>query len=392
MNPSIGVPLFQYSLAGGVAIVSGWWTILSIVALPRPREAAVGASSNGPRLAVIVPAHNEEPLIEKTVGSLRHAAGFLSPTPTIIVVADNCTDGTADQAEDAGANVLIRTDESLRGKSFALEFAIEHLRNLPTGSQPDAVVIVDADTVVSANLFERISSRLQDGADVVQVHYAAAHGPTPVVRLRRLALGLVHWSRPLGASRLGLPTTLKGNGMAFRWALIRDGFPGSGITEDAAATLSLARQGTVVVYEPHATVWGLMASTYRDAAVQDERWEGGRIGMTRASLSTGIQLLLRGRIRAAAACVELASPPLTLVVAASTLSMLLASVGAGSTTLGGAAFVLTLTYVGVGLAATRPSREDLAAMVHAPRFIVHKLRTYARLLRGKPKAWERTLR
>ncbi|MGE0600076.1 MAG: glycosyltransferase family 2 protein [Dehalococcoidia bacterium] len=381
--------LVQYGLAGGVTAITGWWTALSMLAIPGPRTQSTSGPRAAARIAVIVPAHNEEPLIARTVCSLRDSAGG-SSSVEIVVVADNCTDGTAVVAESAGATVLVRADASRRGKSFALEFALEHLRNSLV--PPDVVAIVDADTVVSLNFFDAISSRFEVGAQVVQVHYAATAGETPVSRLRRLAFGLVHWSRPLGASRLGLPTTLKGNGMAFRWPVIQGGFPGTGITEDAAATLALATAGTVVDFEPQATVWGLMAATYREAAVQDERWEGGRLTMTPGAVATGLRLLKRGHVRAASAAFELASPPLTLVVAASGVSFLLAIAGAGNIAFGSIAAGLTLAYVGVGLAAAHPGREDIAALIHAPRFVIHKLVSYAKLLRGRPAGWERTTR
>ena len=164
--------------------------------------------------------------------------------PELIVVADNCMDETAIEAQTAGANVLVRSDSARRGKSFALDFALTHLS--AREQTPDAVIFVDADSTVSATFYDAIAGRLHRGADVVQVHYAVSESDAPLVRLRSLAFALVHWARPLGAARLGLGGSLKGNGMAFRWAVVRDGFAGTGITEDAAATLALARRGIAI--------------------------------------------------------------------------------------------------------------------------------------------------
>ncbi|MGE3077128.1 MAG: glycosyltransferase family 2 protein [Dehalococcoidia bacterium] len=389
MNPTMIVALAQMGVAGGVALVSGWWTVLAIIALPRPQEPR-SRNASPLKMSVIVPAHNEEALIAQTVRSLREAGSQVAPEPGVLVIADNCSDGTEVEAANAGAHVLVRTSETQRGKSFALEFALAHLRDAP--EPPEAVVFVDADTTVSENFFTCIAHRLQSGAEAVQVHYEAAPGDTAVSRLRRLAFGLVHWSRPLGASRLGLPTTLKGNGMAFRWPVIQDGFPGVGITEDAAATLALAERGTVIHFEPRATVSGLMATSYGEASVQDERWEGGRLGMAPRSLLVGIRLLARGEVRAAGAAFELASPPLTLVVAGAAVSLAIAVAGAGSLLLGAVATGLSASYVAIGLIAARAAREDLAAMVHVPRFVLHKMVSYGRLIRGQPKTWERTAR
>ena len=375
----------QVAISATALLFGGWWTGLSLLALRQPRS--LGRGTVPLRWAVIVPAHDEELLIERTIGSL--VASGLS-ADVVYVVADNCSDTTADRARAIGASVLERSNPLERGKSYALQFGLAHLRSLQV--TPEAVAIVDADSDVSSGFFDAVGRRIVSGADIVQCHYKAGDGSTPVTRLRRLALSLVHWSRPLGAARLGLPTTLKGNGMAFRWDVIKDGFPGGGITEDAAATLEFARSGQVVEFEPNATVTGLMASSYKEAAVQDLRWEGGRLAMTRQSLALALNLALRGRFRASAACLELASPPLTIVGLLSAGGLSLAIAGVGSAALAVIAACSVGTYVIVGLAAARVPSTDLFALMHAPRFVIHKLSVYVRLTRGQPKSWQRTSR
>jgi hypothetical protein len=376
----------QRLLAAGVLAWGAWWTLLALLALVPPRR-RVHAAAPPLRLTVIVPAHNEEALVARTVDSLR--ATSMTPRPEVLVVADNCTDATAAVASAAGATVLERHDLERRGKSFALDFAIEHLRarDLP----PDAVVVVDADTTVAPGFFEAIASRLATGSKVVQAHYAASPAETDLGRLRRLALGLVHWTRPLGAARLGLPTTLKGNGMAFAWAVARDGLPGAGITEDAASTIELARASVVADFEPAARVQGAMASRYEAARTQDLRWEGGRASLLPAALSCAAGALRRGDLRAAAAAAEVASPPLTLAGAAAMMTLAMGLAGLGSARLGLASAASLCAYVTLGLAATRPERRDLVALATAPRFVAHKLRIYADLASGGGRReWERT--
>jgi cellulose synthase/poly-beta-1,6-N-acetylglucosamine synthase-like glycosyltransferase len=375
----------QIVLASTALFFGGWWTVLSFVALRKPTGKALEATPL--RWSVIVPAHNEERLIGRTIQSIV-VAGVAADA--IVVVADNCTDATAGIARAAGARVLERVNPAERGKSFALDFALVHLR--AQHIVPEAVAIIDADSEVTPGFFDAMAQRLTSGAEIVQSHYRAGEGSTPVASLRRLALALVHWARPLGASRLGLPTTLKGNGMAFRWGVVEGGFPGEGITEDASATLEFARRGVVVAFEPNATVTGLMASTYREADVQDLRWEGGRLAMTTRALALASVLAVRGRIRASAACLELASPPLTLIGLVAAGGLGLAVAGVGSFSLAVAAAGSLVAYVGVGLASARPNVGDLRAIVHVPRFVLHKLAIYMRLARGKPTNWQRTSR
>ena len=94
----------------------------------RPEGVSVGA---------LIPAHDEKDGIGPTVVGLR---AQLTPADRVIVVADNCTDGTADRAREAGAEVIERLDPQRRGKGYALAFGIDHLESNP----PDCVVLMGA--------------------------------------------------------------------------------------------------------------------------------------------------------------------------------------------------------------------------------------------------------
>ncbi|MGE3525677.1 MAG: glycosyltransferase family 2 protein, partial [Gemmatimonadales bacterium] len=95
------------------------------------------------RLLFLVPAHDEELLIERCLHSLMNQAGA-EASIRIVVVADNCTDGTAQRAKLPGVTVLERLDTGRRGKGHAVAWALETLKD----EDFDAVAIVDADTIV----------------------------------------------------------------------------------------------------------------------------------------------------------------------------------------------------------------------------------------------------
>ncbi|MGE5597682.1 MAG: glycosyltransferase family 2 protein [Hyphomicrobiales bacterium] len=384
MNAAL--PVAGSGLALIVAAHGAWWSLLSLAALRRPRPSPPPAQTW--RFAVIVPAHNEEAGITDCLASLKDAP--FAPRPEIIVVADNCTDATADVARAHGVTVLERTSQTERGKSFALDFALRTLAARPT--PPDAVLFVDADTRVSGTFYSAIASAFERGAQAVQVHYAAEPDDAPLARLRALALLLVHWARPLGAARLGLGTGLKGNGMAMRWHLVNRGVGGAGLAEDAAMTLALAARGVPVRFVPGATVWGRMASSYADAETQDRRWEGGRLSLIPRALVTALVALGRGRIACAAAALEVAALPLSALAAAAIVSGGLALAGFGSAWLAVVAAGSLVAYVTIGLLAARPSPRDLLALRSAPRFFLYKLRVFAGLLTRRQSAWERTAR
>src|SRR4051812_47079453 len=95
-------------------------------ALLPARASAQPSSAPCPRIAVVVPAHNEEAIIARTVGSI---LAQLPPNGRVLVVADNCTDGTAQIAARAGAEITLRRDTNRIGKGYALDHGIRILRS-----------------------------------------------------------------------------------------------------------------------------------------------------------------------------------------------------------------------------------------------------------------------
>ena len=107
-----------------------------------------------PRVAVLVPAHNESANLLPTLACLRQQLG---PRDRLMVIADNCQDDSAALARAAGAEVVERQDATLRGKGYALAYGVDQLRSDP----PDVVLVVDADCTLSEGALERIARRCQ---------------------------------------------------------------------------------------------------------------------------------------------------------------------------------------------------------------------------------------
>src|SRR5262245_1093362 len=103
--------------------------LLSAGALGSGRRRRDPASAAEPvRLAVVVPAHDEETTIPACLRSMRAAIEADGGGTRLVVVADACSDATARVAEGMGAHVLVRDDPAERGKGFALRHAWQALR------------------------------------------------------------------------------------------------------------------------------------------------------------------------------------------------------------------------------------------------------------------------
>ncbi len=148
------------------------------------------------RFAIMVPAHNEEGVIENTLHSLKQIY-YPSDKFDIIVIADNCVDRTAAIAREMNVTVLERFDTVNVGKGYALKWCMDRL--IDSENSYDAFVVIDADTVASANLLSVMNRHIESGAVCVQCSDMVVAQPgswSP--EMTRVAFILHNYVRPLG--------------------------------------------------------------------------------------------------------------------------------------------------------------------------------------------------
>jgi len=273
---------------------------LFLLTLLSARPALPRASRRTVFFDVIVPAHDEAAGIGKTISSLQQL-DWPSTRYRIIIVADNCTDATAAVSRQAGATVLERQDPTLRGKGYALAHAFAWSRSEGVA---EAVVVVDADSTVSANLLESFATRIESGAGAMQAHYGVLNAMDSWrTRLMAIALGAIHKVRSRARERMGLSCGIRGNGWCVTHALL-DKLPyrSFSLTEDVEFGIDLGLAGQRVSYCDESHVNGEMVTTEKAARSQRQRWEGGRIGLIREKLPA----LLRAAIsRRSGVCLDL---------------------------------------------------------------------------------------
>ena len=259
------------------------------------------------RFDIIVPAHNESAVILRTVTSLK-AIAWPADQFRILVVADNCIDDTAAIALAAGAIVLERQDANQRGKGYALQFAFRKSR---ADNLADAVVVVDADTVVSSNLLEAIAARIERGERAVQVHYGVLNpNDSWRTRLLSIATAAFHIVRSRARERLGVSCGIRGNGWCVSHELLDEvPYNAFSLAEDIEYGIALGLAGVRVAYADEAHVNGEMVSGERASRQQRQRWEHGRFQLIQAK--TG-QLLAAALRRPSALCLDLAVDLLVL--------------------------------------------------------------------------------
>ncbi|MBR9804978.1 glycosyltransferase, partial [bacterium] len=165
-------------------------------------------------VAILMPAHNESAVLSATLAKLRPQ---LLSTDRLLVVADNCSDNTAQLAIDAGAEVLERFDDDQRGKGFALAAGMAHLADDPR----EVVIIVDADCDVAEGGVAQLSAATAAVNKPVQALYLMhpPRGGELSGLIATFAFIVRNHVRPRGGAALGIPVHLMGTGMAFPWSV-----------------------------------------------------------------------------------------------------------------------------------------------------------------------------
>ena len=378
-------------LAGWLGAGTAYLVALLAAAAARPRGRPDLTGEPGLRFVVLVPAHDEEGTIGPTAASL---VAQDHPAFEVVVVADNCTDATAEEARVAGATVWERDAPDARGKGQALAWALE--RVFAERPQTGAVAFVDADCLAEPGLLRALDARLRSGVEGVQADYVVSNPEeSRESALRYAGFALINSVRPRGKAALGLSAGLYGSGMAFTAGLLhRHPWSAFSIVEDAEYHLRLVQAGERVAFAPETSVASRMPTSAAASASQQSRWESGKVAMVRDWTPKLVARGLRERnVELVHAGAEQLVPPQSLLAAGNAVLIaggaLLRRRGVLATgvfgVLGQAVYVLG----GLRLVGAPPA--VFAALAAAPRLVLGKVVLYARILRGKgAQGWVRT--
>jgi cellulose synthase/poly-beta-1,6-N-acetylglucosamine synthase-like glycosyltransferase len=347
------------------------------------------------KVAILIPAHNEELTIQSTIQQILSTTQQLC---SLIVIADNCTDATATVARIAGATVIERQDQQHLGKGYAMDFGLNFLASNP----PDVVVFVDADCQVEAGTIEKLTKKAARTNHPIQATYLmeTPSNPTPKDAISAFAFKVKNLVRSRGMSKLGLPCLLSGTGMAFPWSVIRAVDLASGdIVEDMKLGLNLNIAGYTPLYCPEARVIGNLPQNAQAATSQRTRWEHGHLH----TISNYVPMLIgaaisQGRLDLLGVALDLCIPPLSLLVVI-WIGLLVSSVLIGILS----SFwipVMMATAAGVALMSAifiawwKFSRDDLplSQLLSIPIYILWKIPLYLKFFVQPQKAWIRTER
>lgn len=378
----IGLLLFVVTLPGTIEII-----LLTIGALwPANKLTSPSRHPLPPKLVVIVPAHNEALGITKTLKSLQAC-----PDPfTLVVVADNCTDQTAQLAAACRAKVLHRDDSTRKGKHFALQFAFNQLLK----EDFDIFLIIDADTIVGPNLIEEVVRSFEGNVEALQVKYALKHPYQSYRnRLLNIAFCAFNYLRPRGRQHWGFSAGIMGNGFALtKQTLLTVPFKEQSVVEDVAYHIRLVEAGYRVFFTEKTAVYAEIPSTKQSFMTQRARWEGGRLRLLFAQFMPLVREIFRGNFRLIEPLLDLLLLPLgyhagllilLLVLPGYPFFKMMAALG----------LIAVCLHTFTAVLYSRGGWRDYLALFYAPVYMIQKLGTLFKVLRGAiNEEWKRTPR
>ena len=228
----------------------------------------------------------EEPLRHRHTGAQRSVLGDLLDNLRILkypkelydvfVIADNCTDNTADIARAHGAHVFERENKELVGKGYAMDWVFPKIFALD--KKYDAFCVFDSDNLVHLDFLAVMNNRLLKGQKVLQ-GYLSAKNPTDtwVSGTFAIAFWTINHLWHLGKYNMGLSSCLGGTGMCIASDIVKKyGWGCDCLTEDMEFAMKCLSHGIRTCWVHDAIIYDEKPLSFMASCRQRKRWAQGQ--------------------------------------------------------------------------------------------------------------------
>ena len=231
------------------------------------------------RFLVLVPAHNEERVIGDIIDNLNRM-DYPRELYDFYIIADNCTDRTAEVARAAGAQVIeTRKDgpDAPTGKPIALKKALDALGDYHKNY--DLLMIFDADNLMDTNMFREVNSQYLDKGkpDLIQCYLGAKNKDGYVAWFYYTSYTVTNRFFQLAKHRLGLNCSVGGTGYAISTQYVRErgGWTTMSLTEDIEIQVEATEDGRRILWNHNVRVYDEKPTSFRASLRQKIRWGQG---------------------------------------------------------------------------------------------------------------------
>ena len=228
---------------------------------------------------VLIPAHNEEAVIGGIIENLQKM-DYPKELYDFYILADNCTDNTADVARSLGANVLEshkESPDSPTGKPIVLQKALNTLSGY--ADKYDLVMFFDADNLIDLNMFRELNSQFLDHpeADIVQAYLGCKNKKGLVALYYYMSYTITNRFFQYAKSRIGINCVVGGTGFAVKSAYLqkRGGWTAMSLTEDFELQVEATCEGKRILWNNNVRIYDEKPTKWRASLRQRIRWAQG---------------------------------------------------------------------------------------------------------------------
>lgn len=270
---------------------------LSIIVIHKAIYYAIGflctrkfkPAKNKHKYAILIAARNEKYVIGNLLDSIKKQ-DYPSDLLTTFVVADNCTDNTAEIARKHGAICYERFDDEHKTKGFALEYLLDRIEEDYGRMSFEGYFIFDADNLLNQNYITKMNDAFDSGEKIITSYRNTKNFDENWIA----STYALHWIRSIrmnhrARSVLRLATNIQGTGFLFASEIVKDGWHYTSLTEDRALTADAVAQGYQITYQDEAEFFDEQPISLKVALRQRLRWSKGHL---MAFKETGPSLLL----------------------------------------------------------------------------------------------------
>jgi cellulose synthase/poly-beta-1,6-N-acetylglucosamine synthase-like glycosyltransferase len=347
-----------------------------------------------PRFVFLVLAHNEELLLAGTIRSLA-AQAYPADRRTIVVVADNCDDGTAAVARAEGVTTWERHDLTARGKPFAIAWALDQL---PL-AEYDGLIIIDADTEIAPDFLHCFARRAPLRDKVLQPVIGVQNpDETALTKMAAVHGTVTHGLAYRVKERAGLNVPL-GVGMCLGTSvLLAEPWRAFSIAEDWELYCILTERGVTIEPVQEARIFAQEAKSLSQSAPQRHRWLAGKTGVLLKYLGPVIRSPNTTLAQALDALAELTTPGPAVHLGAATVAAAVAWLVGGPLGIPVAALLLASLVRPVGYTLLAIARDPspgraLLAFMYLPMYTAWRLGPAIKsMVSARASRWVRTER
>ncbi|MDD3334004.1 MAG: glycosyltransferase family 2 protein [Eubacteriales bacterium] len=273
-------------IEGTMTVMSGWLVILIVYNLGISffgfKRDTKDYQDHDPQLRflVLVPAHNEEAVIADIIQNLNKME-YPRELYDFYILADNCTDHTADVARGLNANVLEshrETPDAPTGKPIVLEKALKELAGYQ--NKYDLVMFFDADNLIDTNMFAEVNSQYLDSdgqVDIIQCYLGSKNRKGIVALFYFMTYTITNRFFQYAKSRLGINSVIGGTGFAVSadYLYRRGGWTAMSLTEDFELQIEATCEGKRILWNHNARIYDEKPTAFRASYRQRTRWAQG---------------------------------------------------------------------------------------------------------------------